>query len=197
MITFVGCVSVRASLLPHLRWDSARRCHICIGTRLTAATSALGLGSPLPHLHWDSAHAYHTCSRTGPTHTRTHPLVPARGRIGQDAAQRPYWLITQFHAFGPKPACARPFARVPACVGAAAADARGVGCRRAQVIVTGGRAKAKALPPRRPQPPSLPPVRGAARSADACAGAHARLRAHLACRMACVRMEVVKTRTRP
>ncbi len=28
-------------------------CHICTGTRLTAATFARGLGSPLPHLHLD------------------------------------------------------------------------------------------------------------------------------------------------
>jgi hypothetical protein len=47
---------------PHLRRDWARPCHIGIRTRLTAArsvpglgsppaTSAPGLGSPLPHLH--------------------------------------------------------------------------------------------------------------------------------------------------
>jgi hypothetical protein len=41
------------SPLPHLRRDWAHRCHICTGTGLTAATSALGLGSPLPHLHRD------------------------------------------------------------------------------------------------------------------------------------------------
>jgi hypothetical protein len=34
------------SPLPHLHWDWARRCHICIGTGLAAATSAPGLGSP-------------------------------------------------------------------------------------------------------------------------------------------------------
>ena len=32
------------SLLPHLHRDSTRRCHICTGTKLTAATSAPGLG---------------------------------------------------------------------------------------------------------------------------------------------------------
>ncbi len=41
------------SPLPHLHWDWARRCHICTGTGLIRATSALGLDSPLPHLRWD------------------------------------------------------------------------------------------------------------------------------------------------
>jgi hypothetical protein len=44
------------SPLPHLHRDRAHRCHICIGTGLTATTSALGPGSPLPHLHRDWVH---------------------------------------------------------------------------------------------------------------------------------------------
>jgi hypothetical protein len=35
-------------VLPHLHRDCAHPCHICTGTGLTPATSALGLGSPLP-----------------------------------------------------------------------------------------------------------------------------------------------------
>jgi hypothetical protein len=92
---------------PHLQQDWAHPSHICSRTGLTPPTSAAGLGSPHPHLQQDWAHPSHICSRTRPTHTRTHPLVPARRRIGQDEAQRPYWL-THFHAFGPKPACASP-----------------------------------------------------------------------------------------
>jgi hypothetical protein len=68
------------SPLPHLRMDSARRCHICAaahtarrchicaGTGLAAATSAPGLGSPLPHLRRDwarSARRCHICAGTG------------------------------------------------------------------------------------------------------------------------------------
>jgi hypothetical protein len=41
--------------------------HICIGTGLTPAASALGLASPLPHLHRDSAHPCHICTGTRPT----------------------------------------------------------------------------------------------------------------------------------
>ena len=51
-----------SSPLPHLHRDWARPCHVCIGTGLTAATSAPGPGSPLPgpgsplpHLHRDWA----------------------------------------------------------------------------------------------------------------------------------------------
>jgi hypothetical protein len=40
----------RGAPRPHLRRDSARRCHICAGTGPTPATSAPGLGSPPPHL---------------------------------------------------------------------------------------------------------------------------------------------------
>jgi hypothetical protein len=52
------CTAVRRTVrdwapLPHLHRDWAHPCHICIGTGLTPATSAPGLGSPLPHLHRD------------------------------------------------------------------------------------------------------------------------------------------------
>jgi hypothetical protein len=61
---------------PHLRRDWARPCHIGIRTRLTAArsvpglgsppaTSAPGLGSPLPHLRRDWARPCHICAGTG------------------------------------------------------------------------------------------------------------------------------------
>ena len=44
--------------------------HICAGTGLTPATSALGLGSPLPHLQRDWAHPCHICN--GPELTLPH-----------------------------------------------------------------------------------------------------------------------------
>ncbi len=39
--------------------------YTCIGTGLTPATPAPGLGSPLPHLHRDWAHPSHICAGTG------------------------------------------------------------------------------------------------------------------------------------
>jgi hypothetical protein len=59
------CAYVGRGMLSAYGW--ARPCHICAGTGLTAATSALGLGSPLPHLHWDWAHICHICTGTGLT----------------------------------------------------------------------------------------------------------------------------------
>jgi hypothetical protein len=106
---FVTCLQrrVRALLSFHLPADcaacgictgaGARRCHICaaaargcpchirIGTRLTSATSAPGLGSPLPHLHRDWAHPCHI--RTG-TDVFTGPhLSEVNGR----QVDRPAW----------------------------------------------------------------------------------------------------------
>ena len=57
----------------HLHQDWAHRCHICIGTGLTAATSASGLGSPLPHLHGDWPHRCHICTGTGLTTATSTP----------------------------------------------------------------------------------------------------------------------------
>ena len=44
------------------KWLRGNPCHICIGTRLTSATSAPGLGSHLPHLRRDWAHPCHICA---------------------------------------------------------------------------------------------------------------------------------------
>ncbi len=66
-------------LLPHLHRDWSHPCHICTGTGLTPATSALGLGltaatsaprpgSPLPHLHRGTgAHPVHSSCTTAHT----------------------------------------------------------------------------------------------------------------------------------
>jgi hypothetical protein len=59
--------------LPHLHQDWARRCHICTGTGLVAATSAPGPGSPLPHRHRDWARRCHICTGTGLTPATSAP----------------------------------------------------------------------------------------------------------------------------
>jgi hypothetical protein len=72
----VGVLATGAVPRPHPHRHWARRCHICTssgfprghictGTGLTAATTALGLGSPLPHLHCDWAHSCHICNAAG------------------------------------------------------------------------------------------------------------------------------------
>jgi hypothetical protein len=53
----------------HRQLDSAHRCHICAGTRLTAATCSRGLASSLPHLLRDSIYRSHICVGTGFTTT--------------------------------------------------------------------------------------------------------------------------------
>ena len=60
----MNCNGLTLLDLPPDQADWARRCHICTGTGLTPAISALGLGSPRPHLHRDWAH---------PVHIRTRP----------------------------------------------------------------------------------------------------------------------------
>ena len=56
---------MRISILASVQWrEVSHRCHICTGTGLTAATSALGQDSPLPHLHRDWAHRCHICTGT-------------------------------------------------------------------------------------------------------------------------------------
>ncbi len=55
------------------KWFRGNPCHICIGTRLTSATSAPGLGSPLPHLRRDWAHPCHICAGTGLTAATSAP----------------------------------------------------------------------------------------------------------------------------
>ena len=56
-------VAMLQAPLPHLYRDRGfPRCHICTGTRLASATSALGPGSLLPHLHWDQARLGHICT---------------------------------------------------------------------------------------------------------------------------------------
>jgi hypothetical protein len=72
---------------PHLHRDWARRCHICTGTGLAAATSALGLGSLLPHLRRDRARRCHIWAGTGLAAATSGPGPGATVRCGASARQ--------------------------------------------------------------------------------------------------------------
>jgi hypothetical protein len=85
----VQCTARCEGVGPHLRRDWARRCHICAGTGLAAATSAPGLGSPLPHLRRDWARRCHICAGTGLTSPHLHRDC-ARQRLQLNAVASVY-----------------------------------------------------------------------------------------------------------
>ena len=58
--------------------DPQTPCHICTGTGLTLASSALGLGSALlSHMRRDWAHCCHICTGTGLTLPHLPPGIDA------------------------------------------------------------------------------------------------------------------------